>query len=744
VAIAVDSGGLSVLGAAPDSVTISGTLAAVNIALAKGITIVGVAVPGLLSVTVATAGLDVACAVIPVAINAPLDVEDARNALLAGFTSIPVANPGYMLAFGDQAFIIARYTGATAYTDGPLIAAASWGAGRVVAVPILHTFDTYSFGATASTFYSNIVSWLARSSSKSVKIVVLPGANAPFFATAGFTNVVTADVTSPAGLASALAGASVLWAAWMGTNVPSGSIAAIRSFVAGAGGGVAIAEYGIGYTWWWNMALPSVPGNVLLREAGICFLGGNRWDGPTIDATNRPPAGEAKPGVTRALVLLRNTTGTTAFTSAQRAEAAALVTGMRAVLPPLFPPLAIFNGGCGSAGTYAAVDTVHGTLKCARCTPGCATCVGLGLALAPSAAQCSACNETAGLLHASNGSLCVSVCSAGELRQLGVVAKPGVGAAVPAVCVAVCGSGTWVGPGMGTCRACSTCNGSSFQSSACVATADSVCTACSAACAGCSGPTPLECTSCSQAAPLLVLGACVSACPSWMVLDAAGDACGACGSPCGVCDGTGAAVCSSTSSFVQLSVTISGSFDFVSEATAAALRAAAAALLSVDASSVHIVSMTTVAPVLRARQLFADTSRLLIVFTVEITNAAASTADALAAATSTITAAAWLAQLHAAGMTSVTSATPGARPAAVVQRPTPSVATTASTGVIGGTAVAAVLIVAAAVAALVLRQRRARRRINGTVAAATVKVDSAPVDEFGAANPIGSRRVAAS
>jgi hypothetical protein len=193
-----------------------------------------------------------------------------------------------------------------------------------------------------------------------------------------------------------------------------------------------------------------------------------------------------------------------------------------------------------------------------------------------------------------------------------------------------------------------------------------------------------------------------------------------------------------------LSVTISGSIDFVSEATAAALRAAAAALLSVDASSVHIVSMTTVAPVLRARQLFADTSTFLIVFTVEITNAAASTADALAAATSTITAAAWLAQLHAAGMTSVTSATPGARPAAVVQRPTPSVATTTSTGVIVGTAVAAVLIVAAAVAALVLRQRRARRRINGTVAAATVKVDSALVDEFGAANPIGSRRVAAS
>jgi hypothetical protein len=125
VAIAVDSGGVSVLEAAPDSVTISGTLAAVNIALAKGITIVGAAVPGLLSVTVSTAGLDVACAVIPVAINAPLDVEDARNALLAGVTSIPVVNPGYMLAFGDQAFIIARYPGATAYTDGPLIAAAS-------------------------------------------------------------------------------------------------------------------------------------------------------------------------------------------------------------------------------------------------------------------------------------------------------------------------------------------------------------------------------------------------------------------------------------------------------------------------------------------------------------------------------------------------------------------------------------------------------------------------------------------
>jgi hypothetical protein len=315
----------------------SGTAANIASALRAGVNVSTASAlvgPRMLVVNASCASSALATARFTIMFNAPGDVEGARNALLAGVTSIPVANPGYMLAFGDHAFIIARYPGATAYTDGPLIAAALWGAGRVVAVPSLHTLDTYSFGATASTFYSNIVSWLARSSSKSVKIVVLAAANAPFFATAGFTNVVAADVTSPAGLASALAGASVLWAAWMGTNVPSGSIAAIRSFVAGAGGGVAIAEYGIGYTWWWNMALPSVPGNMLLREAGICFLGGNRWDGPTIDATNRPAASEERVSALLVLAMVNSSVG---FTATAVSEAMSMMGGLFTTLLPADP-----------------------------------------------------------------------------------------------------------------------------------------------------------------------------------------------------------------------------------------------------------------------------------------------------------------------------------------------------------------------------------------------------------------------
>ena len=49
------------------------------------------------------------------------------------------------------------------------------------------------------------------------------------------------------------------------------------------GGGLFMCDYGVGYEWWWGGPIYEAPGNRLLREAGIGFVGGNRWDNDVIN-----------------------------------------------------------------------------------------------------------------------------------------------------------------------------------------------------------------------------------------------------------------------------------------------------------------------------------------------------------------------------------------------------------------------------------------------------------------------------
>lgn len=209
----------------------------------------------------------------PVAVHTPFaDWKDERDAIIDGLTIIHGGvQPGHMVAFGPQAYEALRYPGSG--PPGTLIAFASWGAGRVVAVPDHQMLDMGSYGSVSGPFYRNSLAWLGDSDAPSIKIVTKSQGTADWLTGDGYTDV---TVTDDAGLAAALAGADVYVPGWLGATVSAGTLAVIGDFVR-AGGGLFIADYGVGYSWWWGKPFHEAPGNVLLREAGIGFVGGNTW-----------------------------------------------------------------------------------------------------------------------------------------------------------------------------------------------------------------------------------------------------------------------------------------------------------------------------------------------------------------------------------------------------------------------------------------------------------------------------------
>lgn len=255
--------------------------------------------------------------------NQDIDPEAARDQILNGVTSLAdPSGPGYMVVYGPTAYSIANYKDAS--LSDPMIAAAGFGAGKVIALPDHQwlEMDSYANTGTTGQFYLNSITWLSGATDKSIKIVVTPNTSARTWLLAqGFTNVVQSGNYS-----TELSDADLL-IGWLGPSVAQTDLDAIASFVRN-GGGLFIADYGIGYSWWWNKALPDVPSNILLREVGIAFLDNWPHGGESIDPANRA-VGQFSIDNIRAMInqpALQN--------AADLATGIAILNAMDSVLPP--------------------------------------------------------------------------------------------------------------------------------------------------------------------------------------------------------------------------------------------------------------------------------------------------------------------------------------------------------------------------------------------------------------------------
>lgn len=213
-------------------------------------------------------GTSQSTASVRVTINQMFDGEAARDAILAGVTTLAdPAQPGHMVTFGQTALSIANYPGAD--SSQPAIAAASMGSGRVIAMGDHQYLNMDNYGGTASmqAFYTGGIEWLSESTNKSIKIVTHRVSASTWLTSQGYTNVVDASTAS---LSTDLVGADVL-IAWMGNNPSQANMVTVDQYTKD-GGGLFLVDYGIGYQWWWNRATPDIPGNQLLRDAGIGFV----------------------------------------------------------------------------------------------------------------------------------------------------------------------------------------------------------------------------------------------------------------------------------------------------------------------------------------------------------------------------------------------------------------------------------------------------------------------------------------
>ena len=269
-----------------------------------------------------------------VAVNRVIDVDSTRDALLDGVREIanPV-QPGKMVAFGAQATAIANYSDGIEH--GPLAAAAGWGHGRVVAMPDHQWINLAAQGPKVDTakFYDNVIAWLGDvtdedggEAAKDLKIVTYnASSDATYLRDRGYFDAVNAN--SLTSLRRELADADVFVAGWLGSNPSSNLLNETADFVRD-GGGLFVADYGVGYQWWWNRDIPDAPGNRLLREAGIGFGTDIIWDSEPIRTTSR-----ATGHVTESVVLdvLADDSGAS---SRVVAEAGASLSQLFEVLPP--------------------------------------------------------------------------------------------------------------------------------------------------------------------------------------------------------------------------------------------------------------------------------------------------------------------------------------------------------------------------------------------------------------------------
>ncbi|MCA8960348.1 MAG: tandem-95 repeat protein [Planctomycetes bacterium] len=258
-----------------------------------------------------------------ISINAPIDIDAARSQILSGVSALAnPTQPGHMVVYGPTAYSVANYPGAD--LDDPMVAAATRGAGRIIALPDHQwvELDGFSGDANMATFYLNGIGWLAGSTDLSVSVVTYDDAGDAAWLTAqGFTNVVNSTAAT---IASDLIGADVLVAGWLGNNVSPSVLDAVDDFVRD-GGGLFITEYGVGYDWWWGQPTEEIPGNRLLRGAGIGFT----EDWPHGSASQSVNAASGQITVPDLLALVADWSGAT---ESEKALKASILTKLDAVL----------------------------------------------------------------------------------------------------------------------------------------------------------------------------------------------------------------------------------------------------------------------------------------------------------------------------------------------------------------------------------------------------------------------------
>ncbi len=204
---------------------------------------------------------------VSISVNAMFDEEAARTAILSGVSTLadPSGASG-CVAYGPTAYSIGHYGGEN--RSDPIVAAATLGHGRVLAMPDHQWLRMNSYGGTADTgtYYLNAIEWLTGTSSKNIKIVVtnVDSNNADTWLTAqGYTDVVKSN-----NFAVELADADIL-IGWLGSSMSQSNVDAVIEF-ARDGGALFLSDYGIGYVWWWG-DIKNAPGNRVLRQAGIGF-----------------------------------------------------------------------------------------------------------------------------------------------------------------------------------------------------------------------------------------------------------------------------------------------------------------------------------------------------------------------------------------------------------------------------------------------------------------------------------------
>lgn len=249
---------------------------------------------------------------------ATIDFEEARKVILEDVTAIHGGvQPGKMTVLGPNAAAIATYPDAK---DGPIIAAAVFGKGRIIAVPD-HQLLEYADQADGGRFVQNGMLWLTGPDHAEKRILCMQQKLVEHLQLLGFKHARYCE--NPA---DELAEADVV-AGWLGVNLSLKDQERIRRFVE-AGGALFLAEYGIGYNWWWNKPIHEAPGNSVLQGTGIAFSDGYIHDNDLIELK---PATHPPLSVNDLLDIIARDDH---HDGAVAVEAAALLGGLASALPP--------------------------------------------------------------------------------------------------------------------------------------------------------------------------------------------------------------------------------------------------------------------------------------------------------------------------------------------------------------------------------------------------------------------------
>ncbi len=204
---------------------------------------------------------------VEVAVNEALDVEATRDALLDGVNGIYSGGlPTPIYSYGPSSLVVTRY--GAELDSGAMVVASTLGAGRVVAVPYgMPDIEWHKDKAESEVFFKNMLKWLQGGSvDKSVRIKTRIGQIRDWLVREGYTNVTHIN----GNFTAALVEDTDLILGHIGTGVSASGVAAIVEALSN-GMGLYVAEFGLGYDWWWSRELWEVPINQVLEYSGVIY-----------------------------------------------------------------------------------------------------------------------------------------------------------------------------------------------------------------------------------------------------------------------------------------------------------------------------------------------------------------------------------------------------------------------------------------------------------------------------------------